>query len=125
MRLDSASQPEFTMFADIFPSFFAQIESAIGSQWESIQGILPLVLLFLAMWFLIIAPQRKKQKAMAQMIESLGVGDEIITTGGIYGTITNRKDDRFVVKIADNTKIEINKSFVQSKVDGDQKAAGK
>ena len=75
-------------------------------------GVLPMVLLFAAMYFLMIAPQRKKQKAHEALLKSLATGDEIVTTGGIYGTITNVKEDRFVVRIADNTKIEIGKSFV-------------
>lgn len=71
-------------------------------------------LLFAAMYFLMIAPQRKKQKEHEKMLSTLGSGDEIVTSGGIYGTITNVKDDRFVVRIAENTKIEIGKSFVGS-----------
>ena len=70
------------------------------------------VLLFGAMYFFMIAPQRKKQKEHEKMLKALQSGDEIVTTGGIYGTITNVKDDRFVVRIADNTKIEVGKSFV-------------
>jgi preprotein translocase subunit YajC len=73
-------------------------------------------LLFAAMYFLMIAPQRKKQKEHEKLLASLASGDEIITSGGIYGTITNVKDDRFVVRIADNTKIEIGKSFVSAVV---------
>lgn len=67
------------------------------------------------MWFLIIAPQRKRQKAHDQMLRDLKTGDEIVTSGGLYGTITNVKDDRFVVRIADNTKIELGKAFVANK----------
>jgi len=77
---------------------------------------LPIILLFVGMWFLIIAPQRKRQKAHDQMLSELKSGDEIITSGGVYGTITNVKDDRFIVRIADNTKIELGKGFVASKV---------
>lgn len=80
---------------------------------------LPIILLFVGMWFLIIAPQRKRQKAHDQMLSELKSGDEIVTSGGIYGTITNVKDDRLVVRIADNTKIELGKSFVASKVGSD------
>ena len=76
--------------------------------------ILPMVLLFAAMYFLMIAPQRKKQKEHEKMLKSLESGDEVVTTGGIYGVITNVKDDRFVVRVADNTKIEIGKAFVQT-----------
>jgi preprotein translocase subunit YajC len=68
------------------------------------------------MYFLMIAPQRKKQKAHEKMLSELSSGDEIVTTGGIYGTITNVKDDRFVVRIAENTKIEVGKSFVSGVV---------
>ena len=73
-------------------------------------------LLFAAMYFLMIAPQRKKQKAHEKMLSELSSGDEIVTTGGIYGTITNVKDDRFVVRIAEDTKIEVGKAFVSTVV---------
>ncbi len=65
-------------------------------------------------YFLFIAPQRKKQKELEKMLASLQSGDEIMTNGGIYGTITNVKDDRFVVRIAEGTKIEVAKGFIQS-----------
>jgi len=65
-------------------------------------------------YFLFIAPQRKKQKALEKMLSELQSGDEVITTGGIFGVITNVKDDRFVVRIAENTKIEVGKGFIQS-----------
>lgn len=78
--------------------------------------IIFLVLMFAAMYFLMIAPQRKKQKEHAKMLESLSTGDEIVTAGGIYGEITNKKDDRFVVRIAEGTKVEIGKAFVHALV---------
>ena len=77
---------------------------------------LPIILLFVGMWFLIIAPQRKRQKAHDKLLSELQSGDEIVTCGGVYGTITNVKEDRFVVRIADNTKIELGKGFVANKV---------
>ena len=83
---------------------------------QQLMTFLPMILLFAAMYFLMIAPQRKKQKAHEQMLKSLESGDEIVTTGGIFGVITNVKEDRFVVRIADNTKIEIGKGFVQTVV---------
>lgn len=77
-------------------------------------------------YFLFIAPQKKKQKEHERMLGSLQSGDEVVTTGGIFGTITNVKEDRFVLKVADNTKIEIGKAFVQSiarKAGGDKKSS--
>lgn len=96
------------------PEFFAQTPAPQGG----IPGmmIVGYLLLFAAMYFFMIAPQRRKQKEHAKMMESLQSGDEIVTTGGIFGVITNVKDDRFVVRIADNTKIELGKAFVQTVV---------
>lgn len=72
--------------------------------------------MFAAMWFLIIAPQRKKQKQHAKMLTELDTGDEIVTAGGIYGEITSKKEDRFIVRIADGVKVEIAKAYVQDVV---------
>ena len=70
-------------------------------------------------YFLLIAPQRKKQKEHEKMLSALQTGDDVLTTGGLFGTITNVKDDRFVVRIADNTKVEIAKGHVQAVVKRD------
>jgi len=77
---------------------------------------MPIVWLLMigAMYFLMIAPQRKKQKEHEKMLKSLESGDEIVTSGGIYGVITNVKEDRFVVRVSDTTKIELGKGFVQA-----------
>jgi preprotein translocase subunit YajC len=95
-------------------TFFTLAQAAPGG--SSIGQFLPIILLFVGMWFLIIAPQRKRQKAHDKMLSELKSGDEIVTSGGIFGTITNVKDDCFVVRIADNTKIELGKAFVSTKV---------
>lgn len=78
--------------------------------------IIFLVLMFAAMYFLMIAPQRKKQKEHARMLDSLSTGDEVITAGGIYGEITNKKDDRYVIRISEGTKIEVGKAFIHALV---------
>lgn len=84
---------------------------------SGLMQFLPLILMFAAMYFLIIAPQRKKQKEHEKMLASLAAGDEVITTGGIYGVITQVKDDRFVVRIgADNAKVEVGKGFISALV---------
>lgn len=73
-------------------------------------------LMFAAMYFLLIAPQRKKQKEHEKMLASLGENDEVVTSGGIYGVITNVKEDRFILRVSENTKIEVGKGFVQGVV---------
>jgi preprotein translocase subunit YajC len=87
-------------------------------------SMLPLFLLVGGMYFLMIAPQRKKQKALEKMLAALVSGDEVITTGGMYGVITNVKDDRYVIRVGDSTKIEVAKGFIQSvvKKDGAEQA---
>ena len=79
--------------------------------------MLPFILIFAAMWFLLIAPQRKKQKKHDAMIKALEPGTDVVTIGGVYGTITSVKDDRFILKIADNVKIEVTKVSVANKVE--------
>ena len=96
-----------------FPILFAQAQDAAPSGAVGRQ-LLFFGLLFAAMWFLMIAPQRKKQKLHDKMLKELGNGDEVVTAGGILGTIVAVKDDRFIVRVADNTKVELGKSFVSS-----------
>ena len=80
-------------------------------------GLLPILLLFAGMWFLLIAPQRKRQKEHDKMVSELKKGDEIVTTGGLFGTIAFVKKDRLVVEIAENTKVELGKQFISSKIE--------
>jgi len=94
------------------PNFIAQQTASPGGGSAGWTQLIFFGLLFAAMYFLMIAPQRKKQKEHEKMLAALTTGDEVVTSGGIYGTITNVKDDRFVVRIAENTKIEVGKSFV-------------
>lgn len=71
-------------------------------------SIIMLVVLFVAMYFLMIRPQKKKEKAIKEMRASLRVGDEIITIGGIIGKVVKTKDDTFVMQVgADRVKIEM------------------
>jgi preprotein translocase subunit YajC len=84
-------------------------------------GFNPTILLFYglimaAMWFLLIAPQRKKQKEQQKMINSLAAGDEVLLAGGIYGEIASVRPDRLIVRIGDNTKVEVEKGFIHSVV---------
>ncbi len=81
--------------------------------------VLPMVLIFAIMYFLIFRPQAKKQKQHQAMINEIGKGDHVITSGGIYGTIAGvkEKEGTFIVKIDDNVKIEITKSSISKKLE--------
>jgi preprotein translocase subunit YajC len=113
---------------DLLP-FLAQQTPAPTGPFGMTPGMFQIVffgLLMAAMWFLMIAPQRKKQKEHQKMLSELKAGDEILTSGGIYGTVVNVKESRIVVRIGDNnTKIELAKGFVQTverKRDAEKKA---
>jgi preprotein translocase subunit YajC len=94
------------------------IAQATGSA-DIFTQFLPLILLFLGMWFLIIGPQRKRQKEHDKMLSELKSGDEVVTSGGIFATVTKVKEDRLVVRIADNTKVELAKNFVSKKIESE------
>ena len=82
-----------------------------------LMSFLPMILIFVAFYFLLIAPQRKKQKQHQKMISALEKGDNVKTIGGMFGTVTGVKDDRVVVKIAENVKVEVAKDAVSAKVE--------
>jgi preprotein translocase subunit YajC len=95
----------------------APASPAAPSGAGSLMQLAPLILMFAAMYFLLIAPQRKKQKAHEKMMSELKSGDEVVTAGGIYGTITSVRDDRFVIRIGDNNaKVEVGKGFISALV---------
>lgn len=73
---------------------------------------LPLILVFGIFYFLVIAPMRKRQKALQAMVEALKKGDRVVTNGGIYGEVASLDADTLILKIADNVKIRIAKSAV-------------
>jgi preprotein translocase subunit YajC len=99
-----------------FSFFLAQAQPA-PSGAQTLMSLLPMILIFAAMYFLLIAPQRKKQKEHEKMLTALKAGDEVVTAGGIYGTITSVKDDRFVIRVGDNNqKLEVGKSFISALV---------
>ena len=71
-------------------------------------------LIIVIFYFLIIRPQRKKQKDTQAMLSTLRKGDRVATVGGIRGVVTHVKENTVTVKVDDNTKIEFNKSAVSS-----------
>lgn len=78
----------------------------------SLIDLWPLVVIFIAFYFLLIRPQQKKQKAHNEMVSALAVGDEVMTAGGILGRITGVSEHYAVVQISDNTEIKVQKSSV-------------
>jgi preprotein translocase subunit YajC len=76
-------------------------------------GLLPIVLMFVLLYFLMIRPQMKRAKEAKAMIEALQKGDEVITAGGVLGRITKLSEGYISLEIAPNTEIAVQKSAVQ------------
>ena len=76
---------------------------------------LPLILIFVVFWFMLIRPQRKKDKQVKEMLNNLKAGDRIFTIGGIYGTITGLKDDTVTLSVGkDNLSMVVARWAIRS-----------
>jgi preprotein translocase subunit YajC len=105
-------------YLHLIATIAAQTQSA-GSGW---QILIMYVLLIVGMCFLLVVPQRKRQKEQQKMLDSLKSGDRVVTSCGIIGVIANIKGSKFILKIADDTKIEIFRTYIQAKLDKSEKA---
>ena len=83
-------------------------------QGQMLQMVGMFAILGVMFYFLLIRPQQKQRKEQENMIKNVKSGDRILTTGGIYGIVTNVKEKSLMLKIADNVKIEIAKSAIGS-----------
>ena len=72
----------------------------------------PLIFIFIIMYFVMIRPQKKRQEQQQKLIAALKTGDRVVTNAGIHGLISNVKETTVLVKVADNVKIEIDKSAI-------------
>lgn len=76
-------------------------------------SMLPLMIgMFVIFYFMIIRPQRKRQKEAQEMIDNMRVGDSVVSAGGIHGIITNKTDNTVTVRVAPNTKLKFDKSSI-------------
>ncbi|TML04610.1 MAG: preprotein translocase subunit YajC [Actinobacteria bacterium] len=83
-------------------------------------GYIFILVLLVGMWFLLIRPQRRRQMESQRLLQSLSVGKEIVTAGGLYGTITALDDDEARVKIADGVEVRIAKRAIAGVLSEDE-----
>lgn len=77
--------------------------------------IVPMVCVFVIMYFLVLRPQQQQRKKLQEMVDNMKTGDAVVTTGGIHGIVSNMKDgNTLMLKIADNVRIEVDKSAIAS-----------
>lgn len=75
-------------------------------------SMLPFVFIFVIMYYVMLRPQMRRQKEQARLVASLKTGDRVVTASGIHGLISNVKDKTVIVKVADNVKLEMEKTAV-------------
>lgn len=83
-----------------------------GGGSSGLIGLLPFILMFLVLYFLLIFPQQRKQRKHMDMLTRLKKGDRVVTSGGIHGSIVGFKDRAVIVKVDDKVKIEVEKSAI-------------
>jgi preprotein translocase subunit YajC len=92
------------------------LESVLIWQGGGVAGLggflIPLMLMFGIMYFLVIMPQQRQRKKVQEMLRAIKNGDKVITTSGIYGTINGMDGDTIILKIADNVKIRIARAAI-------------
>ena len=107
------------------PIFFAQAQqpaapapsgspSGAAPQNPMMGMLVPMLLIFGIMYFMMIRPESRKRKEHQKLVDTLKPGDKVITSGGIHGVIANVKDKIVLVKIADNVKVEMQRSSIQT-----------
>ena len=83
---------------------------------SGLMGMLPMILIIAAMFYLMWRSQAKERKKREAMLSSIKNGDRVVTIGGMYGTVAEVKNEGFLIKIADNVKIEVTKNAIGSVV---------
>lgn len=93
---------------------FAQAAAPVQSDTSSLISLLPMIGILVIFYFLLIRPQSKRAKEHKQMVEALQRGDEVITNGGILGSVVNVSDDYVIVEISPSVEVTLLRSSVQT-----------
>ncbi|MCK4813017.1 MAG: preprotein translocase subunit YajC [Candidatus Marinimicrobia bacterium] len=94
-------------------------DGAVGGR--GIMSFLPFILIIVVLWFLMIMPQRKRQKETKKMLEALQPKDKVVTIGGVIAEIVKVKKDSIVLKIGKDTQMEVRRSAIASKLVDEKK----
>jgi preprotein translocase subunit YajC len=84
-------------------------------QANPLVSLFPLILIGVVFYFLVFMPQRKRQRALQDMLSNLKNGDKVITSGGIYGVVAGIKDDLIQLRVAQQVTIEVAKNAIVAK----------
>ncbi len=90
----------------------APAAAAGGDMQSSLMSMLPLVLMFVVLYFIMIRPQMRKQKEHRAMIDALAKGDEVVTSGGLLGKVTSIADGHVGLQVANGVEVQLQRSAV-------------
>lgn len=93
-------------------SAFAQTAPAAGGAESSLFSMLPLLLMFVVLYFIMIRPQMKRQKEHKAMIQALAKGDEVVTAGGVLGKVSKLGETFLHIEVANGVELQIQRSAV-------------
>jgi preprotein translocase subunit YajC len=91
---------------------YAQAAPASSSPESGLLGMLPLVLMFVVLYFVMIRPQMKRQKEQKAMIEALAKGDEVVTAGGVIGKISKLGDNFVHLEVANGVELQVQRGAI-------------
>ena len=91
---------------------FAQAAGPAAGGESGLLGMLPLVLMFVVLWFVMIRPQMKRQKEHRATIEALAKGDEVVTGGGLVGKITKLNENFISLEVAQGVEVQVQRASV-------------
>jgi len=92
----------------------AQPAAPAGVGPNPLASFIPIILIFIIMYFVLFRPQMRRQKEQRLLVSALKTGDRVVTAAGIHGMITNVKDTTVTVKVADNVKLEMDKTAISN-----------
>ncbi len=93
---------------------WAQAEEAASDTSAGLLSLIPFVLIFIVFYFLLILPQQRRQKKQRELLGAIKKGDKVITSSGIWGTVTNLDKDTVTLQVSDNTKIRMQRDHIGS-----------
>ena len=99
---------------DFVSQAWAQAEGSAPDTSAGLLSLIPFVFIFIVFYFLLILPQQRRQKKQRELLDGLKKGDKVITSSGIWGTVTNLDKETVTLQIADNTKIRLQRDHIST-----------
>ena len=96
--------------------YFSGLAYAMGAKGEGggsgLTGLIPLLLMFVVFYFILIRPQQKTAKRHQEFIKNLKMGDRVVTSGGLHGSVTGLTDTTVTLEIADKVRVKVTRSAI-------------